>query len=412
MSKELSKEAKTAVMKDIILGLHKGLSFEEAKERFEREIGDVSSTEIAEMEQSLLAEGLSVDEIKQFCNVHALLFQSALEKVPLEETSPAHPVSLFKAENAEITKLVASLREWGDKATSSARAEDLAAAREALREGLARLRGVNTHYERKEQLLFPYLERYGFMGPSKVMWGKDNEIRDLLKKALSELEGVTEVTAAPTYVSGVLTPLLDEVDGMVFKEENILFPTSLEKLQPGDWVDILKQSPEIGYVFIQVPEEADVLVRRLQVELEVPVFEEGAVKLPSGALRLEELLGLFNTLPFDLTFVGADDTVRYFTEGRERIFARPRAVIGRKVQNCHPPQSLDIVQGILDSFRAGEKDSYEFWIRLQGKLVHIRYFAVRDAKGEYLGTLEVTQDITRIQTLEGEKRLVDEGDRP
>lgn len=412
MSKELSKEAKTAVMKDIILGLHKGLSFEEAKERFEREIGDVSSTEIAEMEQSLLAEGLSVDEIKQFCNVHALLFQSALEKVPLEETSPAHPVSLFKAENAEITKLVASLREWGDRVASVAKAEELANAKEALREGLTRLRGVNIHYERKEQLLFPYLERYGFMGPSKVMWGKDNEIRDLLKKAISELEGVTELTAAPAYVSGVLTPLLDEVDGMVFKEENILFPTSLEKLQPGDWVDILKQSPEIGYVFIQVPEEADVLVRRLQVELEVPVFEEGAVKLPSGALRLEELLGLFNTLPFDLTFVGADDTVRYFTEGRERIFARPRAVIGRKVQNCHPPQSLDIVQGILDSFRAGEKDSYEFWIRLQGKLVHIRYFAVRDAKGEYLGTLEVTQDITRIKTLEGEKRLLDEGDRP
>ena len=412
MSKELSQEEKTAVMKDIILGLHRGLSFEEAKERFEREIGDVTSSEIAAMEQSLLGEGLTVDEIKQFCNVHALLFQSALEKVPLEETSPAHPVSLFKAENVEISKLVAALREWADKAAAASGPQEFAAAKDELREGLTRLRGVNIHYERKEQLLFPYLERYGFMGPSKVMWGKDNEIRDLLKKALAELEGLGEASAVPGYVSAVLTPLLDEVDGMVFKEENILFPTSLEKLQPADWVDILKQSPDIGYVFIQLPEEADVLVRRLQVELEVPTVEDGKIKLPSGTLRLEELLALLNTLPFDLTFVGADDTVRYFTEGRERIFARPRAVIGRKVQNCHPPQSLDIVQGILDSFRAGEKDSYEFWIRVQGKMVHIRYFAVRDGKGEYLGTLEVTQDITRIQTLEGEKRLIDEGDRP
>lgn len=412
MGEALSREAKTAVMKDIILGLHKGLSLEEAKERFEREIGDVTSTEIADMEQSLIAEGLSVDEIKQFCNVHALLFQSALEKVPLEETSPAHPVSLFKAENVEISKLVAALREAGERAAAATSAEEFGAAKEELQEGLTRLRGVNTHYERKEQLLFPYLEKYGFMGPSKVMWGKDNEIRDLLKKALAGLEEVNDQQAAATYREGLLTPLLDEVDGMVFKEENILLPTSLEKLQPADWVDILKQSPDLGYVFIQVPEEADVLVRRLQAELEIPTFADGAVQLPSGTLELGELLALLNTLPFDLTFVGADDTVRYFTEGPERIFARPRAVMGRKVQNCHPPQSLDVVQGILDSFRAGTKDSYEFWIQVQGKMVHIRYFAVRDAKGKYLGTLEVTQDITRIKTLEGEKRLLDEGDRP
>ncbi len=410
MVEKSGHKAKTAIMKDIILGLHQGLSIEQAKERFEREIGEVTATEIADMEQSLLAEGMSVDEIKQFCNVHALLFQSALEKVGLEVTSPAHPVSLFKAENEEITKLTAVLREEGQKAALAGDFEELVAAKNALADGLSRIRGVTVHYERKEQLLFPYLEKHGFMGPSKVMWGKDNEIRDLLKKAVAGLEAVNDRASAADYVERLLTPLLEEVDGMVFKEENILFPTSLEKLEPAEWVDILKQSPEIGYVFIPVPEEADVLVRQLQAELEVTTFEEGTIRLPSGSLRLEELRALLDTLPFDLTFVGADDTVRYFTEGRDRIFARPRAVLGRKVQNCHPPQSLDVVQGILDSFRKGEKDSYEFWIQMQGKMVHIRYFAVRDGKGEYLGTLEVTQDITHIKTLEGEKRLIDERD--
>jgi hypothetical protein len=411
MTPELGQEAKAAVMKDIILQLHQGLPVTEAKERFEREIGDVTSTEIAAMEQSLIDEGLSVDEIKMFCNVHALLFQSALERAPLEETSPAHPVSLIKAENVEITKLVASLREVaGTAGQSGADPAAFSRAKEEIKAGLVRLRGVDVHYERKEQILFPYLEKYGFMGPSKVMWGKNNEVRDMLKKALSELELVTGPEAMRAYVDATLIPLLDEVDGMVFKEENILLPTSLEKLQPADWVSVLKQSPEIGYVFIQPPEEADILVRSLQAEFEEPVVEDGMVSLPSGKLGLLELLGLLNTLPFDLTFVGADDTVKYFTEGAERIFARPRAVIGRKVQNCHPPQSLDVVEGILASFRAGEKDSYEFWIELQGKMGHIRYFAVRDKAKNYLGTLEVTQDITRIKKLEGQKRLVDERD--
>jgi DUF438 domain-containing protein len=175
-------------------------------------------------------------------------------------------------------------------------------------------------------------------------------------------------------------------------------------------VSILKQSPDIGYVFIQPPEEADVLIRSLQADLDEAVIVDGAVGLPSGTLSLGELLGLLNTLPFDLTFVGADDTVRYFTEGGERIFARPRAVIGRQVQNCHPPQSLDVVEGILASFKSGEKDHYDFWIQMQGRMIHIRYFAVRDKAKNYLGTLEVTQDITGIRKLEGEKRLVDERD--
>jgi uncharacterized protein len=406
MTPETGHEAKTATMKDIIRALHEGLPVEQAKERFEREIGDVTSTEIAEMEQSLISEGVSVDEIKQFCNVHALLFQASLERAPLEETSPAHPIALFRAENAEITEAVESLRDAVVKFDPAG----FALFREDLRKALLHLRGVEVHYERKEQVLFPYLEKYGFMGPSKVMWGKDNEIRDLLKKAIAGVEGIAGPDALQAYADDVLYPLLDEVEGMIFKEENILFPTSLEKLQPADWVSVLKQSVDIGYVFIQTPEEADVLIRSLQAELEECVVADGVVSLPSGTLQPEQLLGLLNTLPFDMTFVGADDTVKYFSEGSDRIFSRPRAVIGRKVQNCHPPQSLDVVEGILDSFKAGTKDSYEFWIQLKGRFVHIRYFAVRDRAGAYLGTLEVTQDITDVKKLEGEKRLVDERD--
>ena len=399
----MNKEAKKQAMKDIILKLHGGLTAEDAKARFEKEVGNVTSTEIAEIEQALIDEGLSPEEIKKFCNVHALIFQSALEKAGTEETSPYHPVYLFKLENREIEKLVDELKKAAEKDVKPA------AWRQGLKERLLRLKGIETHYERKEQLLFPFLEKKGFMGPSKVMWGKDNEIRDLLKAALKGLEALDAAGKVEAYKKDALAPLLEEVPGMIFKEENILFPTSLEKLDAADWVEILRESDDIGYVFIEKPAETEELVKNLQKSLcEEAVFQDGAIELPTGKLRLEELMPLLNTLPIDITFVDADDSVRYFSQGKDRVFNRTRSVIGRKVQNCHPPQSLEVVEKILKSFRDGTEDAYDFWINLKGRLVYIRYFAVRDGDRRYLGTLEVTQDITGIKALKGEKRLLDE----
>ncbi|MCX8126526.1 MAG: DUF438 domain-containing protein, partial [Dehalococcoidia bacterium] len=375
-----------------------------AKERFEREVGSITSTEIADIEQGLINEGVSPEEIKRFCNVHALIFQSALEKAVATEVSPSHPVYLFKLENREIEKVVESIRQ-----VSSGPVTDLAAYKTSLRELLQRLKKVEVHYERKEQLLFPFLEKHGFMGPSKVMWGKDNEVRDLIKSALAGLDHITSAAEVAAFNEKYLNPLLEEVSGMIFKEENILFPTSLEKLAPSEWVEILKESDEIGYVFITKPEETDVLVKELQKALLVEtVFRDNSLVMPSGSLKLTEIMPLLNTLPFDLTFVDAEDKVRYFSEGKNRIFTRTRSVIGRRVQNCHPPQSVDVVEKILASFKEGTRDSYEFWINFRGRMVHIRYLAVRDQDGKYLGTLEVTQDITEVKKLEGERRLIDE----
>ena len=402
----MSQISKKDTMKSIILKLHQGLSAEAAKERFEKEIGTISSTEIAEIEQSLIDEGLSTDEIKKFCNVHALIFQSALEKVAGEDTSPSHPVYLFKLENREIEKLTTKLKDVAAKSRVG-----LEPARQDLHKLLEELKGIEIHYERKEQLLFPYLEKQGFMGPSKVMWGKDNEIRDMMKSAHSVLAAVKTQEDLIRFLENNLSPLISEVEGMVFKEENILFPAALEKLSPGDWVEILKESDDIGYSFIDRPQETQHMVRELRAALvEEAVFKEDKVSLPTGALGLTELLAMLNTLPFDITFVDKDDTVRYFSDGKDRIFRRTKAIIGRKVQNCHPPQSIDVVNKIINSFKEGKKDSYEFWMNLHGRFVHIRYYALRDATGNYQGTMEVTQDVTSIRRLEGQKRLLDERD--
>jgi PAS domain S-box-containing protein len=270
---------------------------------------------------------------------------------------------------------------------------------------------VETHYERKEQLLFPFLEKKGFMGPSKVMWGKHNEVRGLLKAALDELAGVKGKDELSVYIEKKLNPLLDEVLGMIFKEENILFPASLEKLDAADWVEILRESDGIGYVFIEKPAETTDLIRHLKSALiEETVVHDEAVNMPTGSIKLADLMPVLNTLPFDLTFIDKDDTLRYFSDSKERIFLRTKAVLGRKVQNCHPPQSVEKVEKILTSFKQGKRDSYEFWIKFHDRLIHIRYFAVRDGQRNYLGTLEVTQDITGIKQLEGERRLLDERD--
>jgi PAS domain S-box-containing protein len=407
MSKSLDKKQKEEIMKDIIRQLHKGLSVKEAKERFEKEIGNISSTEIAEIEQSLINEGLSPEEIKKFCNVHALLFRSALEHSVSEETSPAHPVYLFKQENREIEKLTASLKELMERKGDS----EFAKLKENLTDILLQLKSVETHYERKEQLLFPYLEKKGFFGPSKVMWGKDNEIRELFRKAFSEIENVEKKEDLEALHEKTINPLLEEIEGMIFKEENILFPTSLEKLSPDDWVEILKESDEVGYAFIEKPKETQDLMDELKGALaENPSSQDDEITLPTGRFTLKELIAVLNTLPVDITFVDRDDRVRYFSEGKKRIFTRTKAVLGRRVQDCHPPQSVDVVEKIVNSFREGKRDSVDFCINLEGKEIYIRYFAVRDKQSSYLGTLEVTQDITEIRKLEGEKRLLDERD--
>lgn len=400
------KEQKKEVIKDIILKLHNGLTLEQAKKKFEKEVGTITSSEIADIEQSLINEGMSVDEIKKFCNVHALLFESSLSKLVSNEESPGHPVSLFKLENREIEKFTKSLKELVINKDSYT----LEAFRQELKKLLTELKGVELHYTRKEQLLFPFLERYGFMGPSKVMWGKDNEIRDLLKNSILKIEELSTKQQLESYIKKYISLLIEEVDGMIFKEENILFPTSQEKLSINDWVDILKESDEVGYAFIEKPEATSSLIAELRkaVVFEPEIKNGNTIVLPTGELKLKELMWILSSLPIDITFIDRDDTVKYFSDNKDRIFVRTRSVIGRKVQNCHPPQSVEIVEKILTAFKEGKRNYADFWINFKGKLIFIKYFAVRDEAANYLGTLEITMDITDLKKLEGEKRLIDE----
>jgi DUF438 domain-containing protein len=377
---------KRQVVADIIRRLHRGLSVEDAKSEILQGVGKLSSAEITEIEQGLIDEGVPPDEIRRFCNVHALLFESALEQTVASPDSPSHPVNLLTRENREIERLVAVLRE------SAARGDAA-----AVEQGLGRLRGVADHYVLKENALFPALERHGFPGPSKVMWSKHDEVRKLMKTASDPAQRTPEL----------LKSLLDEVEGMIFKEENILFPASLERIEPAEWAEIFKACEQIGFPFLSGAGLRSTLAEAESHEESGSQATDGEIGMPLGRLSVEELTAMLDALPVDITFVDAADKVKYFSQSKDRIFVRATSVLGRSVQNCHPPQSLRKVTEILEAFRAGTRDHADFWIQMKEKFVSIRYFAVRDPKRQYLGTLEVTQDLTGIRTLSGEKRLLE-----
>ncbi len=395
MSEQINNRAyRKEVIKQIISELHEGKNVDEVKQKFEEAFTGVSATEISEAEQALINEGLPISEVQRLCDVHAAIFKGSIEEIHhlVDQTEvPGHPANVLKLENRYIeniidTKINPYLSLIPDEA-----------AVKSLRDGLRELSGIDIHYSKKENLLFPYMERYGITGPPKVMWGVDDEIRAHIKTAIaSDVQDLKEKTEIAT----------GQVTEMIFKEENILLPMLLDTLTQDEWVKIAGESDEIGFLIDDVPvwspapEEAD----EVREEAALP----GVITLPSGVLKTDELVYMLNTLPFDITFVDKDDTVKFFSQGTERIFPRTKAVIGRKVSNCHPPASVHTVEKIVDDFKSGKKDSEDFWINMGERFVLIRYFAVRSEKGEYMGVLEVTQNIKPIQEITGEKRLMSE----
>jgi DUF438 domain-containing protein len=179
----------------------------------------------------------------------------------------------------------------------------------------------------------------------------------------------------------------------------------LDTFTEEDWAEIWASSPRYGWCLVEPREGYQPPKPVLKEGIKLPPAD--TFMLPTGNVNMEQLVAMFSTLPLDLTFVDADDRVAFFTEGPDRVFARSKAVIGRKVQHCHPPRSVDVVDRILSDFRSGQQNVAEFWINFHGRFVHIRYFAVRDREGNYLGTVELTQDVTRIRKLEGERRLLE-----
>jgi len=397
-----NREYRQKVLKELIMELHNGKSVEEVRERFQELIKGVSTSEISQMEAQLIKEGMKVEEIQRLCDVHAAVFKGSIEEIHHPEQSPGHPVHTFKRENEAIKDLIdKQLRPKIEKYKNN---EEV---KYDLLDNINLLGDLDKHYSRKENLVFPYLEKYGIIAPPKVMWGVDDEIREDIRNCK---KAVSEEKEDKSKIIEMIENLINRIEEMIYKEEHILFPMCMDTLTEDEWLGIEEESDEIGYCITEPAGKWKPLRVNVENKEEHKIGEEndkGYIKFDTGILKVNELSSMLNTLPFDITFVDKNGIVKYFSNSSERIFARTKAVIGRTVANCHPPASVHVVEQVVENLRSGKKDHEDFWIKMGPKYVLIRYFAVRDEKGEFLGVLEVTQNIQPIQEISGEKRLVD-----
>lgn len=392
-------------LKEIILKLHQGDSPETARQELLENLSNIPYGEVIEVEQELIAEGLPEEEVLSLCDAHSAVLHGNVDLSASKSIPDGHPVDVLIQENKLLKRLSDNTTEE-ILALKYRREEDYNDAVLRIRGYFNQLMDVDKHYQRKEYLVFPYLEKVGITGPPKVMWGKHDEIRDLLKGSIEILQS-PELTAEDLQAAAeiILLPALKGVFEMTIKEEEILFPMLMDTLADGDWYEIQKQSIEIGFCLYDP--QVEWKPEGIETEDINAVQKEGGnIQLHTGGFTAEELLAILNTLPVDMTFVDRNDKVKYFSQSSDRIFQRNRAILNRDVRHCHPPASAHIVDKILDDFKSGRQNRAPFWINMKGKMIHIEYFALRNEAGEYLGTLEVSQDLTGYRALEGEQRIL------
>ena len=399
-----ARSARQEALKAIIRQLHDGAPVADVKAEFDALATGIDSAEIARMEQALIAEGMPIEDVLRLCDVHVTVFKESLDTHEEATLAEGHPLDAYRRENAVASQLVAEARAALEALAVAGDDATRLTARDGVADALAKLAQIETHYIRKENQLFPVLEAHDISGPTKVMWALDDDIRGRIKSARALVAARDDQSLAAT-----LPETLVMIDDMIYKEEKILFPTSLQVITDAEWEQIAAGDDDIGYAWVRGPAGA---VARAAAEAAAPIpTAQGAdgtmlLPLPTGALSLSQLDLLFRALPFDVTYVDENDRVRFYSEG-ERVFPRSPGAIGRDVHNCHPPASVHKVIEILDAFKDGTKDSAEFWIQMGLKFIHIRYFALRDADGAYKGCLEVVHDATHVRSLSGNRRIVD-----
>lgn len=395
-----NREHRQEILKEVIKELHDGKSVQEVKEKFAAVIEGVSPVEISQMEVQLVKEGLPIEEIQYLCNVHAEVFKGTLEEIHHPDQVPGHPIHTFKGENEALTKLIdEEIQESVNKFKEDDTKENII----NLIGNINLLWDIDKHYSRKENLIFPYLEKYGITAPPKVMWGVDDEIRAMIKDVKLNL---TSYKGNRLEIIEKVQETTKQIKEMIFKENSILFPMALETLTEDEWISIYHDSDEIGFTIVPPQKEWEMKrVNLVKKEEKEGLTEGGFIKFETGILSTKEISLIFNNLPGDFTFVDKDNKVKYFSNSKDRFFARTKAIIGRSVENCHPPASVHVVEEIVNDLKSGKKDSESFWIKMGEAFVMIQYFAIRDENGEFMGTLEYSRDIAPIQALTGEKRL-------
>ena len=369
--------------------------FEKVRADFVKEFKEVDAADIMQAEQQLLQDGPPLEEVQRLCDVHAALFhgkkreeqianaeRESIEAIKQRRQNSVgayakiegHPIQTFMLENQALEHVLSQCKE--------------AIAKGKLEDSLFnRLREVSVHYAKKGDLLYPHLKvKYKISGPSAVMWTVDDEIRD----ALAALARDSVRDAA--WLNR-LQEVLVRIEEMIYKEHNILFPNCTLNFTEEEWMQIYRDSQDYQECFgvtnaIWRQAEND-NKDRLGHQMKNTTNE---IVMAGGHMTVEQLEAMLNTIPLELTFVDVDNINRYFNEG-PKVFKRPGMAIDREVFSCHPPKIEQMVRKIIEDFRNGTRDQVPVWMNKNGHTMLVTYMAVRDRNHQYIGTVEVVQDM-------------------
>ena len=394
------REKRKQLLKSYIERLSAGEDLEVVRKEFVENFENVESSEIAQVEQELIMSGVPVDDVQRLCDVHSALFHG----MTVEEQEPeaegandevtaqslrdisGHPLQIFMDENIILDSKLKDIKKLAK--------EDIT---DELLEKLRVLRlNLKDHYTRKGDLIYPLLSRtYDYSGPSDVMWGVDGEIRD-------DLASIVGLGRKHPDFKEVLERVLTRAEEMIYKENNILFPLCAELFSEEDWMrlyyefhaygDFLEEEAKTWSQAEEKREDLKVIGGKLARDRQDSIDMKEEIVLGSGHMNVEQILGVLNAIPMELTFIDEEDTNRFFSEDTP-LFKRPDMAIGRDVHSCHPPKSAKLAKRVIEEFRDGTKDKFELFRYINDEPVYIRYLAVRDEDGKYLGTLEAVEEL-------------------
>lgn len=371
-------------------------------EKYQDAINNITPHNMLALEDKQVQMGMSPDMIKKDVEKIINVFSKGLESYQWEKPKEGTFLYYLMLENEafrfKLNQVKKILRSY--KGREASHFQEL---REELLPRFIEFKPFDYHYIKKENILFPFLEEiWDNYRPLKVMWSLHDDIRRTLKHVIGLLE---DSTTEWSDFNPILGKYYSLVFRMIQKEDIIIFPVATETVSKESWHQMHLQSFEYPFPFIETPEKPEEETLEAQTD-ESFSLESGRFVAETGNMSLEQVLLVFNHLPVDITVVDENDRVLFFNKPKERFFPRSPAIVGRSVNNCHPPESVHIVEEIVETFRKGERDTAIFWIELKGRFILIQYFALRSEEGAYKGVMEVSQDATEIRKLEGQRRLL------
>lgn len=405
-------KARVDSLYDFCYRLTKGEKGVELIRKHQQAIDCLTPNDIVVVVHRLVEANVPIEDLKVGINKALNVFHKAIHNSPKAKVKENHFLGIMMQENAELDVRLKEIKPIAKRINQIEDKKELASEFALLKQKLADLSQMEKHYQRKENIFFPYFEKqYPEYKCLSLMWSIHDDIRSVQKHLLLVLES-DEVDVK--LINRLLGDLFFFMYAIISREEYLLFPVALHAVSEDLWDEMNLQSLELGFSFIEAPTFVKSVNKKIKktettMDKELDALELGETKLnfETGLMSLKQAMMVFNHLPVDITMIDENDRVCFFSNPKERFFPRSKAIIGRTVQNCHPPESVHVVDDLVKAFKSGEKDSESFWIQMKARFILIQYFALRDEENKYKGCVEVSQDVSDIRKLDGEKRLME-----